>query len=109
MDSGVTMVSVRIGGSMPQAVAALQEEKREQRETQCCAADHQQADPRRDVGQSEKAVTKAVDHIEERIEVRHFLPELRERMDRIENTGEKGQRQDEEILESGELIEFFRP
>src|SRR5262245_52990328 len=96
MDSGVTMLfeddEAKVAAapssaqppselaSVPQPIAALEQEQREGRQPQRRAADDGQADPGRDVGQTEKPVAEAVDHIEERIEVRNFLPEAWQRM-----------------------------
>ena len=88
---------------------ARKHRQRDERQPQRAAADDDQAGSRRNIRQAEKAVTKAVDHIEERIEARQRLPERRQRMDRIENAREKRQWQDEEILECGELVELLRP
>jgi hypothetical protein len=60
--------------SMPKFVAALEHDQRNR--AQCCAEedDDREARLRREIRQAEKAVTEAVDHIEERIEMRQRLP-----------------------------------
>src|SRR5437773_3309813 len=63
----------------------------------------------RSIGQTEKPIAKAVDHIKERVEMRHHLPNRRQRVNRIEHTGQKRKRHDDEILERSELIELVRP
>src|SRR5205085_5200413 len=71
--------------------------------------DHEEARRRGDIRQSEEAVTKAVDHIEERIEMRQRLPERRQAVDRIEHTGQEGERHDEEVLKRRQLVELVGP
>src|SRR5664279_5516837 len=70
---------------------------------------HGQARPRRHVADAEEAVAKAVDHVEERVEVAHRLPHGRQRLHRVEDAGEKGHRHDEEVLEGGDLVELLCP
>src|ERR1700720_2192271 len=65
----------RCARSMPKLVPALEQEQRQRRQTEAENPHDDEACLRRNVGESEEAVTKAVDHIEERIEMRQRLPE----------------------------------
>src|SRR5487761_2376438 len=49
-----------------------------------------------DIGHAEKAVAKAVDHVEKWVELRHPLPERGQRGVRKEPPGQKRERHDEE-------------
>src|SRR5262249_50861649 len=82
--------------SMPELVAGLQELQGQQRYDKKARRDDRQARERREVRSAEEAVAEAVDHVEERIGVRGGLPERWQRVDRVENAGEEGERQDEE-------------
>src|SRR5678815_5980669 len=55
-----------------------------------------QAQPRRDVAGAEEAVPEAVDHVEERVEVADLAPDRRERLHRIEDSGQERHRHDDE-------------
>src|SRR5207244_13423854 len=92
--------------SVPQLVPALQQEQRERRQAEAENPHDAEACFRRSVGTPEKAVTKAVDHIEERIEMRQRLPERRQAVDRVEHHGQGSERHDQEIMECGALVEF---
>src|SRR5690242_4620514 len=92
---------------MSQAIPLLQHEERERRKGQRRAAHDDEARLGGYVRLPEKAVAKPVDHIEERVEVRHPLPELGQRMDRVEDAREKRERQDQEVLERGDLVELL--
>ena len=92
--------------SVPQLVPALQQEQRERRQAEAENPHDAEACFRRNVGKPEKAVTKAVDHIEERIEMRQRLPERRQAVDLVEHAGQERERYDDEVLECGELVEF---
>src|SRR2546430_9403117 len=92
--------------SVPQLVAALQQEQRERRQAEAENPHDAEACFRRNVGEPEKAVTKAVDHIEERIEMRQRLPERRQAVNRIEHAGQESERHDQGNLERGELGAF---
>src|SRR6266536_6124749 len=95
--------------SVPQLVPALQQEQRERRQAEAENPHDAEACFRRNVGKPEKAVTKAVDHIEERIEMRQRLPERRQAVNRIEHTRQEGERHDEKILKSRQLVELVGP
>src|SRR5690606_32816645 len=60
---------------------------------------HTQTEPGRDVRYSEKPVTEAVNHIEKWVETGNFLPKTGKGVDGIKHPAEKGQGQDDEILE----------
>src|SRR6185503_1148840 len=95
--------------SMPKLVAALEHDQRYR--AQCRAEEDDDREARRGcyIRQAEKAVAEAVDHIEERIEMRQRLPERRQRMDRVENAGQERQWHDDKILECRQLVEFVGP
>src|SRR6266498_425458 len=59
--------------SVPQLVAALQQVQRQRRQAEAENPHDHETRLRRNVGQPEKAVAKAVDHIEERVEMRQRL------------------------------------
>jgi hypothetical protein len=58
---------------------------------------------------AEEAVAEAVDHVEDRIQVRDRLPERRQRVDGVEHAGQEGERHHDEILEGRELVELVGP
>src|SRR3546814_6955819 len=62
-------------------------------------AQHQRA-----VGIADEAVAKAVDHIEEGIEVGDHLPGLRQPLDGIEGAGQEGERSEEHTSELQSLM-----
>src|SRR6267378_4992303 len=94
---------------VPQLVPASQHRERQPRYHAEKSRDHREASQRVDVRDAEESVTKAVDHVEKRIEMRELLPENRERMDRVEHSRKKGERHDEEILEGGDLVDLLGP
>src|SRR5690606_14099614 len=73
-----------------------QGERREYHETQ---AHHAERKPGRGVRLTEETVAEPVDHEEERVEMRHVLPELRQRVDRVEHARQHRERHDQEVLE----------
>src|ERR1700687_5334451 len=99
----------RVSYSVSSLIAALEYPKRQGAQRAAGPGDDREAQARLDVGKPEKAVAKAVDHIEERIEMRQRLPERRQGMDRVEKARQKSQRHDQEILKRGELVELVRP
>src|SRR2546422_3857979 len=102
----LTLCGVTI--SIPQLVARLQEEKSNQRYGNEAHRDYRKARRRRDIRNAEETVAEAVDHVEEGVGVRQPQPEFRQRVDGIEHAGEKGERHDDEVLERGHLVDFFR-
>src|SRR4030095_8237692 len=84
----LTLSAVTI--SMPQLVARFQERQTGERYGNQAGADHRQAHGRRDIGEAEKPVAEAVDHVEEGVGVRKAQPEFGQRMDRVEHPGEEG-------------------
>src|SRR5436190_1441662 len=101
MDSGV-VISI----SVPKLVAALEQKQRQRGQAEAENSHDDEARFRCNVGEPEEAVTKAVDHIEEGIEMRQGLPERRKAVDRVEDTGQESERHDQEILKCRELVEF---
>src|SRR6218665_775614 len=73
-----------------------------------CAEDGQ-TEPGRNEALAKKAVTKAVDHVEKRVQVADRLPERRPRLYRIEHAGQNGHRHDDEVLESHPPVELVPP
>src|SRR5512145_673536 len=66
--------------SMPQLVARLQERETGERYGNQACPDHCQACGRRDVGKTEEAVAKAVDHVEKGVGMRQIEPEFGQRV-----------------------------
>src|SRR3954447_15368120 len=115
MSTGVTMTlmsfaddvrDVRRRQSVTDLVAALQQQQREPGQHDAAHADDGEADDGGHVRETEEAVAEAVDHIEERIEVRQLLPEWRQRVHRVENARKKRERHDQEVLECRDLVEL---
>ncbi len=61
--------------SPPNFVTCAQQMQRYGSNDQIGAADQRQADPRRHIADTKKAITETVDHVEERIEMADLLPE----------------------------------
>src|SRR2546428_7089038 len=100
---------VVMGASMPELPPAREQRERHERKPGGAGPDDGKAQPGRRVGKAEEAVAEAVDHIKERIEMRHRLPERRKRPDRVEHPGQEREWDDHEILECGELVELVGP
>src|SRR5437899_10779473 len=94
---------------IPQAISNPEHVERDGGEHHQKSEHDGKTEPRGYVGMAEEPVTKSVDRIEERIEVRDGAPELGKAMQRIKNAAQKGQRQNDEVLKSGELVELNRP
>src|SRR5450830_1231630 len=96
-------------GAGAQFVTALEHTYRQSRQYDKKYGNNGQAVQWINVGLTEKAVTEAIDHVKKWIEVRHHLPEWRQRMDRIKHPGQKDQRHDQKILKCRQLIELLCP
>src|SRR5579859_5643647 len=94
---------------MPQLVARFKEGQGGERYGKQAARNYRRANPGRHVGNAEETVAKTVDHVEKGIGVGQSPPELGQRMDRIEHAREHRCRKYHEILEKGELVDFFSP
>lgn len=70
---------------------------------------HGHTQPRADIRHAEKSVAKTVYHVEKRVEVRGFLPKIRQAVDGVKHARQKGCGHDDEVLKGGELVKFFRP
>ena len=85
--------------SPPDFVTCAQQMQRDASHDQIGTTDQPQTGPGRDIADTEKAVAKTVDHVEERIEMADLLPERRQRMYGIKHAAQKRHGRDEEILE----------
>src|SRR6266436_6792175 len=94
---------------VPQLVSASEHDQRQPGDRSEKSRDYGEALERVHVRNAEESVAEAVDHVEERVEMRKPLPEGRERMDRIEHARKEGQRHDEKILERSDLVDLFGP
>src|SRR5690606_37363596 len=88
-----------------QLVAPREHPQGERREYHETKAHHAKRKPGRSVRLTEKAVAEPVDHEEERAEMRYILPELRQRVDGVKDPRQHRERQDQEDLEGGKLVE----
>ena len=57
------------------------------------------------VGDAEEAVPKRVNHVQNRIDVRHALPKLRQQFNRVKNPAEISQRRENKVWHDGDVIE----
>ena len=64
--------------SPPNFVPCAQQMQRDSSDYDIGAANQTQADPRRDIADTKKAITETVNHVEERIEMADLLPERRQ-------------------------------
>ena len=55
------------------------------------------------------SVAEAVDHVEDRVQMRDGLPEGGQRMDRVEHARQERERHDDEVLERRKLVELVGP
>src|ERR1700722_11504489 len=95
--------------SMTQFVTARQQAQGDSRKDDKKSANNAKAHKRIDVGHAEEAVSKTVDHVEERIQPRHFAPYWRQRMGGVNHARQESQRHDQKVLECCELVEFIGP
>src|SRR6266853_1200555 len=94
---------------MPQSVTALDHRERHGGNHAQKARHDGQAPKRVDVRDAEETVAEPVNHVEKRVEMREPLPEGGKEMNRVEHSRKKGKRHDEEVLESGDLVDFLCP
>ena len=64
--------------SPPDFVTCAQQMQRDSSDYDIGATNQTQADPRRDIADTKKAITETVNHVEERIEMADLLPERRQ-------------------------------
>src|SRR5205823_14846854 len=102
MDSGV-VISI----SVPKLVSALEQKQRQRGQAEAENSHDDEARLRRDVGEPEKAVTKAVDHIEEGMEMQQGLPEGRQVVDGVEHAEQERERHEQKLQEGREWVEFI--
>src|SRR6185503_14244518 len=95
--------------SMPDLVADPQEMQAHGADDRQAGGDHSETQPWRDVTGPEEAVAEAIDHVEERVEVAHLVPDRRQRLHRVEHAREERHRHDDEVLEGRDLVELLRP
>ena len=107
-DDGLELLSVH-GVSASDFVADAQKVKGQGTDERQGGAHHRQADPRRDIALAKKAITKAIDHVEKRVQVAELLPKRRQGLDGIKHTRQKRHGHDDEVLEGGHLVELFSP
>src|SRR2546427_10039204 len=100
---------VVMGASMPELPPAREQRERHERKPGGAGTDDGKAQPGRRVGKAEEAVAEAVDHIKERIEMRHRLPERRKRPDRVEHPGQEREGGEYEILGCGAPVRTAGP
>src|SRR5882672_9562393 len=92
---------------VPQLVPAPQQRERRPRDEGKERRCHAEAAQRMDVRNAEEAEAEAVDHVEERVEMRQPLPERRQGVNRVEHTGQERERHDQEILKGSDLVDLL--
>ena len=92
-----------------QFIARGQHAEQQSRQRRVDRQHDRDADRQRAVGVADEAVAEAVDHVEERVEVRQPARRRRQPVDRIEGAGQEGQRRDDEIGHRRDVVELLRP
>lgn len=80
---------------------------RENEQQSCGGATDRRAEPGGDIGLAKYAESKSIDQVEEGIEVTNELPLVGKNLNGVKNTGEEGERVDEEVLKRGHMVPFL--